>query len=401
MEKGFDFMYSGFGVSRANIRNYIDDLPMYWGPRQQDAYAIGLVTSMIHCIARNNVKFDPSDNELCDLLEELIKKGGHNGSGVYSAEAARAMYNLCEARGKNPAEYELHDRTVPGLFERAKSKIKKVFSFGKKSQPAPVRVHSGHHKKTWLYTILGAGVLGVASLGLKKDFAHRGDTAPVPTFKTVSVSDSVSHKATATYNLNDATRLVSHVSPAAPQVKSAPIAHAHQSVKAPAHAAPRMTATPRPASAHVTKSAVATDSLSVRLTRASKSALDILLGTKGAADLCAQVQSQINSGIFAAPNGMSAERIAHAMTMSRIYEGKSVILDALNAKTKLTSAQQAAFNQHIAEIGDMGRGIQQRMAAKHNLSHHSKYDTASKTLKNAHIKNLKQLKQLRSMSHTK
>ncbi len=144
-----------------------------------------------------------------------------------------------------------------------------------------------------------------------------------------------------------------------------------------------------------------TDSVAVALTRASESALDILIGKEKAANLCRTVQSQIDAGIFVAPNGMSAQQIAHAATMSRIYEGKSIVLDALQSKTKLTPAQQAAFEQHIDSIGDMGVKLQQRMAAKQKLSSHSKYDQASKQLQKLHQKNLKYLKQMKQMNQSR
>ncbi|MBR3148088.1 MAG: hypothetical protein IKF41_01940 [Alphaproteobacteria bacterium] len=136
----------------------------------------------------------------------------------------------------------------------------------------------------------------------------------------------------------------------------------------------------------------ATDSVSVKLTAASRSALDILMGEEKAQKLCNDVRAKLDAGIFKLPNGMSIERVAHAMQMSRVYEGHSVILDALNSNTKLTDAQQAAFNEHIANIGDLGVKLQKRMAAKHKLSHNNRYSHAKKSLRAAHAKNLKQLK---------
>ena len=141
----------------------------------------------------------------------------------------------------------------------------------------------------------------------------------------------------------------------------------------------------------------ATDSLSVKLTAASRSALNILIGNENAQKLCDDVRSKIDAGIFQLPDGMSIERVAHAMQMSRIYEGHSIILDALNSDVKLTDVQQKAFNDHIANIGDLGVKIQKRMAAKHKLSRNSRYEQADKSLRAAHIKNLKQLKQAKKL----
>jgi len=121
--------------------------------------------------------------------------------------------------------------------------------------------------------------------------------------------------------------------------------------------------------------------------------LDILKGTEGAQKLCDEVRAKFDAGIFKLPEGMSIERVAHAMEMSRVYEGHSIILDALKSDVKLTDAQQKAFNDHIASIGDLGVKLQKRMAEKHKLSHYSHYNKANKSLRAAHAKNLKQLKQ--------
>lgn len=141
----------------------------------------------------------------------------------------------------------------------------------------------------------------------------------------------------------------------------------------------------------------ATDSLSVKLTDASRSALTILIGNENAQKLCKNIRAKFDAGIFQLPDGMSIERVAHAMEMSRIYEGHSIILDALNSDVKLTDAQQQAFNDHIASIGDLGINLQKRMAAKHKLSRNSRYDHANQSLRMTHVKNLKQLKQAKKL----
>lgn len=125
------------------------------------------------------------------------------------------------------------------------------------------------------------------------------------------------------------------------------------------------------------------------------SSLDILMGAQRRDSLYNKIQNQVDRGIFKIPNGMSVQRIAHAMEMSRIYEGKSIILDALNSNTKLTDAQQQAFESHIDGIGIRGEKLQKRMMQKQKLSNHSKFDKSSYAQQKAHIKNLKQLRQLR------
>ncbi len=413
-----DFTYCGFSVSRYNLIDYIANLEprsavSKWGRQRNRYYSTGIVESMIHAMAVGNVQFNVRDRELCTLLEQMIVKGGYNADGVYSDEAHAAIRRLYQMQGKNPDECALYDKNISGRFGKAKSKLKSIFGFGKKApqdssrtaeaatpaQPAPVpnsqprAQQSGDatspapqpqakSKKRWVpFAAITTGVITMVAVMFSGAGRHAANqdgnsSQAVPEFKTVNVGDTA-HNITQVYNLSDGVY---------GGIGIRPFAGAQQSV-----------AQPRDSAVNT----VATDSASVQLTRTSKSALNILLGEKKADTLCHQVQSQMDAGIFTAPRGMSAERIAHAMTMSRIYEGKSVILDALNSNVALTPAQQAAFNQHIDEIGDMGVGIQKRMASKHKLSTHSKYDHASRTQQKVHIKNLKQLKQFRKMARTR
>lgn len=228
---------------------------------------------------------------------------------------------------------------------------------------------------------IGATIL-MTSDSSKMSNMVESNTSKTPTFKTVYASDAT-HSYVHTYNLGDSlSKTYNFDGQASNTIKTQP------------------SGTTKP-NIGPTESNTTTDAIAAQITKSSKSALDILLGAQKANELCHEVQSQIDAGIFAAPKGMSVERIAHAMTMSRIYEGRSIILDALKAKTKLTPADQAAFEQHIAEIGDMGTGLQKRMAEKHKLSTYSKFDNASKQLQKLHIQNLKTLKRMQKQAHTR
>jgi len=432
LENG-DFKYAGFEVSRYNLRDYVEDMKASRGISKlhYDYYAYGIANSIIFEISINNVQFDAKDREICKLLEEIIRLAGYDKNGVYSETAHRAMRNLCIMQGKNPEHHILYDRNISGRLGAAKAKIAGFFGLGKKKKntpkpsekpaPAPVPVrepapvqksapkpiskpvetksvepqpktveakHQGVLRKNKMFYRGAATVGGLALLGFSLFMAYdltksTWETEPVkdqtPTFKTVSVGDTA-YRSTQVYNLADVYKSPNILTPFLTATTSAQKAQS----------APERTVAP-----------VATDSVSVRLTQASQSALNILLGQKKADDLCRQVQAQLDAGIFAAPRGMSVQRIAHAMTMSRIYEGKSIILDALKSKVRLTPAQQAAFEHHIDEIGDLGVKLQKRMASGHRLSTHSRYDHASKAMQKVHIKNLKQLKQMRKMARTR
>lgn len=373
------FVYSDFLVSRYAIEDHIKSIKRGCG---SEHFARRVIASMIEAIADNDCKFDVKDAAMCQLLEEMVRDGGCGTDGVYTEAAHKAMRNLCIWQGKNPDEHLLYNKNIRGLFDKAKSKIKGLFGFGKNKQPvvetaekvSPVKTGGSadapSRKKGGLYamavTITGVVAAGAVMLmGPAKSTPDADMGAkPVPTFKKVSVADT-------SYNMNRVYNI------------------GQNSLKK------------RNAAANKVAPQVATDSLSVQLSKTSKSALDVILGVKQANELCRRVRHQIDAGIFTVPNGMSVERVAHAMLMSHIYEGNSIILRALKSALKLTPAQQVEFNRHVAEIGDMGLGLQRRMAAKQKLSKHSYYDCTSAQLQKVHVKNLKQLKQLQKAVRTR
>jgi hypothetical protein len=122
-----------------------------------------------------------------------------------------------------------------------------------------------------------------------------------------------------------------------------------------------------------------------------ENALNIIIGEKAYLELYKKIKHQVNNQIFEIPEGMSIERIAHAATMSRIYEGKSIVLDALETKVKLTPDQQKMFASHIEGIGVRGEKLQKRMSEKQTLSNHSRFDQASHSAQQKHVKNLQKL----------
>lgn len=352
----YSFTCYGLPVTKIKIRDYMYNRiksVFSWDAHRNSAARDSLGDRIISAIADNDYWVNETDAEIYPLLEEFITRCGYDSNGVYSKTARNAMQNLCIAQGKNPDEHVLFDKNFSGRKNKIVSKIKNVFGFGKKQEAEPEQHDTASKQKKWMYRIT-ATVAGLAMVGAGLFMGQKmsdNATNQAPNFKTVK-TDSVSHKSVQTYD--------------------------------------------------IARNQPASDSISVALTRSSKSALNILLNEKKAADLCNQVQRQMDAGIFVAPHGMSAERIAHAITMSRIYEGTSVVTDALESKTKLTPAQQAEFNQHIDEIGDMGVKLQKKMTTKQKLSQHSQFNKASKTMRQVHVQNLKHLHQLRkTMSNGK
>ncbi len=399
-----DFRYSGFWISKDRLKDYTENTveeKKYTGKRRKYYNSnIMLTTSIIRCIAGGEVEFNVKDTELCNLLEDMIIKCGTDDNGVYTPEAHQAMQKLCVMRGMAPNAIKLLDKTNSSIWERTSNKIKGFFGWGKKKeesatqektkqqiqvkaqpqtkvkspekiapQTTPAQQPTQTTREKFNRTLAGTasvalmGVAFFALMGMRGcDTEKQNKTQAQPNTKTQAYTQK-----TVTDKLN-----------IQPVVKQA-------------------TPEAQPTPEKMVTPAVTQDQAReiAKINACCNSSLNILIGEQAREKLYAQVRRQVERGIFQIPSGMSVERVAHAITMSRIYEGKSVILDALNATQKLTPAQQVAFADHIDSIGVNGVGLQKRMATKQKLSSHSKYDRASKAMKTTHAKNLKELRQMR------
>lgn len=403
-----DFRYSGFWISKDRLKDYTENTveeKKYTGKRRQYYNSnIMLTTSIIRCIAGGEVEFNVKDTELCNLLEDMIIKCGTDDNGVYTAEAHQAMQKLCVMRGMAPNAIKLRDKTNSSIWERASTKIKGFFGWGKKKEAPTVeqKIDPVVEKKTTTKPSVDkkansenkseviqprpqtantskrdnviktlAGTASVALMGLSFfalmslrgcDAEKQDKTQAQPNTKTQTYTQKT---ITDTLNIQPVVKPMTPAARPTPEQMVKPVINPHQAEEI------------------------------AKINACCNSSLNILIGEQAREKLYAQVRRQVERGIFQIPNGMSVERVAHAITMSRIYEGKSVIIDALNATQKLTPSQQAAFADHIEGIGVNGVKLQKRMAAKQKLSSHSKYDQASKAMKKTHAKNLKELRQMR------
>ncbi len=439
-----EFRYGQFPMSNSALDFYVDSAikskksdGMIDGA---DSYSVSIVDSIIQAIVAEDVSFDVNNKHVVFTLYRMIRDCGHDADGKYSDVARDAMRVICRRCGFAENALELQDVQPVSKWQRFKNRISGMFGFGDKKtddaesridvlirardeqkskekqkaavvpvtathkvennqrmpqntpsgeQPSeknkPANVMSNKTTYKWGKSNLAASVIGFVAIGgvalfggksNASDGATTDNNNETKTFNIVHASDTTHYTDTTTYNLADVFGGQKSVG------MNVVDKYKHMDVDTTA-----------------TVKKVATDSISVALTVASRSALDVLLGRAKAQKLCDDVRTQIELGIFAAPDGMSVERIAHAMEMSRIYEGQSIILDALHSNEKLTPAQQAAFEDHIAQIGDMGKGIQKRMARTQKLSSHSHYNKSKKTLRASHAKNIKHLRDLKKRSH--
>lgn len=355
-----DFQYYNFRLNTSTIQDYIENTVAERKYLKQHtnhgAYEAPLTNSIINAIAENRVKFDVNNTELVETLDDLIRKCGYGTDGKYTESAHQAMKNLCNMRGINPDSVKLYDHTLSARIAQGKEKIKRFFGFGKKKQEEqkPVAIQPASKKSMVGAFIAGAALMGITTM-LTCDKINEKSDAPAQPKKTENV------RATTNTNALKVTPVAQNKTIATKQTKPANVNN--QQLQA--------------------------------INNFCDSSLDVLMGTQKRDSLYNKIQTQVDKGIFKIPNGMSVQRIAHAMVMSRIYEGKSIILDALNTDKQLTDAQQSAFEEHINGIGIRGEKLQQRMSKKQKLSSHSKFDRSSYAKQQAHIKNLKQLRQMR------
>lgn len=459
-DSNFGFKYASFSLSEYSLKEYIQNAieGKKYSKNPYGSYdcSNSVVDSIISCIASQDFSFDKGNKRIFKALYMMLRDYACD-NGTYSKETHAAMRMLCVYCGFAPDSIVLTDRAPMGRMARLKQRIGKWFGaeeprdaqedkidqlFAAGSQqknPAKqdtlddeiekrrAELHSRQEKaeqkriaeaqkivkdaksntavivpmlpkktKRGLFAKISATITGFVALGAGLLFSadnSAGATATtqpnekVPTFKTVDVAKSVHYDSVVTYNMIDSIQK---------QKSNLDSVMQYRKISVKAKKLAKVTKSQHGTSVKQTVQAPKSQDTAVAITRASRSALNILIGTKQAQKLCDNIQSKVDSGIFKLPEGMSVERVAHAMQMSRIYEGHSVILDALKSDVKLTVEQQRAFNEHIASIGDLGVKLQKRMSAKYNLSKHSRYDKAKKTLRMAHAKNLKQLKQMKN-----
>lgn len=410
----YDFKYSVFWLSKPDLIEYIKNFDRLSGDAYASAYSISqLLDCIIENIAAGNIEFNTKDVELCDILEELVVKAGKQQDGTYTQTARQAMRKLCTMQGKQPDAVQLYDTEKKSWWKKATGKVKSFFGFNKKSEektqnpdqivepmpdtvePSPDTVETPLHsvqvpQKTTVEphnavkdkngrdrnllraaVVSGAIIVGLGLIGIAKAHLERSQ----------QTNQNLEQKKEKTEN----TKSNLNLSFSSWQSVDSKISSWPQSLQS-------------IVKKKTTEEQKTTDAEIAKINACCNSSLNILIGEKARNKLYTQIRNQVKNGIFQIPGNMSVERVAHAITMSRIYEGKSIVLDALNSKQKLTQEQQKAFVNHIESIGVNGVGLQKRMAAKQKLSSHSKYDTASKSLKVTHAKNLKQLRQMRGIS---
>lgn len=352
------FRYANFDITKEALESYIEDASAYNKKSRKHHYANSSVTnSIIELFALGDIEFDTSDREMCQLAERLIVECGRDYTGKYTQDAYDAMKRLCAMRGVEFDASILGDKKSSA--SKFANKIKSWFTHTKEK----IKTNYNENKTSWHKIIanttamLGVDVLVGLGIGITikscQDKREQDDKKEYKTEYNITTNMALNQPTTIAWPGLKITKPVTK--PTTPELSE--------------HA--------------------------IKVREYCTSALDIVIGKNARQKLCAEIRNQVDLGIFKIPNDMSVERVAHAMTMSRIYEGKSIILDALKSYNKLTDAQQAEFENYIKEVGERGEKIQKRAAKKQTLTNYSKYDQASKKMQKTHAKNLHELHKMR------
>lgn len=390
-----DFRYAGFKVSQDLLRSYLEERDVKKSYPYKNRYYADeseVLLSIIDCIASGDVAFDVKNQEMCNILQDIITFFGKDNKGVYTQSAHQAMQQLCIMRGMAPDAVVLQDDKHVSWWKKASEKVGGWFNKNKKvnAQEKPKKPQNNKviSKKPLLRTLATVGtVVGVSALIA---FGVPGDT------KNSNKKSGVNKKTERVVKTKAGNGLVVKKSSANENkflvrdkqgnVMAWPYVAFANDAKAKVKTEPKTTEKLNNASEYQLS----------KINACCESALNIIIGEQARERLYNQIRSQVNRGIFQIPDGMSVERIAHAATMSRIYEGKSIVLTALKSDKKLTHNQQMAFAAHIDGIGIHGEKLQKRVAQKQKLSNYSRFDMASNLQKQAHVRNLQELQKIRT-----
>lgn len=121
--------------------------------------------------------------------------------------------------------------------------------------------------------------------------------------------------------------------------------------------------------------------------------LEIMMTSAKRDALYQQVNSQLKKGIFTLPDSMVAEQVAYIDAMHKAYGLASPVSEALTSSQKLSAEQQA---QLVKDLSLKDSQIKAKALSAHGqLGNHSSFDKAKPALQKQHIKNLKQLRDMK------
>ncbi len=125
--------------------------------------------------------------------------------------------------------------------------------------------------------------------------------------------------------------------------------------------------------------------------------VEILSSAKTKERLYQKIERQLADGVFVLPQEISKERLAYTYLIYKAYGINSTIGAALEKSSKLSEAEQTRMVEDVLAAGAKGEGVKKTAQARSGgqLGTYSRYDHASRTLQQRHIRNLQSVHQLR------
>lgn len=135
----------------------------YRDPHREDYHTDRIVDSFIWALSKNQFDYDKNDEDMCRIVERLIKEYGCNPDGVYSPEAHSALRNVYQYHGLNPDSAKLTDRQPQADWRASFISVKKALSSIKENTGLSLKNFWKKRKKY----VLGAFLLGASALVIK------------------------------------------------------------------------------------------------------------------------------------------------------------------------------------------------------------------------------------------
>lgn len=169
-----EIKYMNFTLYKSDLIHYIDaaekDKNHYRDPDRLDYYIDRVVDSFIGALSDNQFEYDTTDEQVCDVIERLIKEYGCDENGVYSEDAKRALRNVYQYSGLNPENAILTNRQPKPDWRDSYNNFKKTFSSLKTNFKLLSKNLWRSTKNFWNKTkkyVLGGVIIGASLLAVK------------------------------------------------------------------------------------------------------------------------------------------------------------------------------------------------------------------------------------------
>lgn len=124
--------YMDFTLYKSDLIHYVHTAERYPNhyrdPDRLDYHVDRVVDTFIYALSKNQFGYDKKDEDMCGVIERLIKEYGCNTDGVYSEEAHLALQNIYKYNGLNPENAKLVTRQPTADWRDSFRSLGRAFS---------------------------------------------------------------------------------------------------------------------------------------------------------------------------------------------------------------------------------------------------------------------------------